>query len=68
MTTHYVVKTRVWPVGGYSLKKDDAVTIMQRNPEAKTMLVDNIYFENPIWVFVDDFIAHCEEDKTIRPS
>ena len=68
MTNHYVVKLRVWSVGGYSLTKGDAITILQRNTEAKTLLVDNIYFEHPVWVFVDDFVIHCEENTTIQPS
>lgn len=55
-------------VGGYSLKKDDAITIIQRNTEAKTLLIDNIYFEHPIWVFIDDFLIHCEVGHTMNYS
>jgi len=63
MEKNYKVKLQVWRIGGYSLKKDDCVTVKAVNNDAGTMLVDNQYFDRPLWVFKDDFFAHCEIDN-----
>jgi len=60
----YEVNVRVFPIGGYNLKKGDVIEVVDTNINSTgdtIVLVNNVYFKAPIWkhrIVVQD---HCEK-------